>query len=228
MARIIGGVATSHTPTIGFAFDRNKQDDPVWKPIFEAYEPIKAWLQGEAAGRAVHDLQRPRHLVLLRPLLGLRAGHRRGVRRSPTKAAARAGAAADQGPRRARAPHRQARWWPTSSTCRSSRTRALDHGCFSPLSVLLAHDARVADPDRPAAGRRAAVPDARAPRAATSSARRCARAIESYPGGPQGRRGGAPAACRTRCTASAAASTTRRGTSSSWSCSRTTRRRSPA
>jgi gallate dioxygenase len=44
MARIIGAIATSHTPTIGFAFDGKKQDDPVWKPIFDAYEPIKAWL----------------------------------------------------------------------------------------------------------------------------------------------------------------------------------------
>ena len=45
MARIVGAIATSHTPTIGFAFDGKKQDDPVWKPIFEGYEPIKAWLQ---------------------------------------------------------------------------------------------------------------------------------------------------------------------------------------
>ena len=45
MARILGMIATSHTPTIGFAFDGKKQDDPVWKPIFEAYEPIKAWLK---------------------------------------------------------------------------------------------------------------------------------------------------------------------------------------
>jgi gallate dioxygenase len=44
MARIIGAIASSHTPTIGFAFDRNKQDDPVWAPIFEAYRPIQAWL----------------------------------------------------------------------------------------------------------------------------------------------------------------------------------------
>ncbi len=44
MARIIGAIATSHTPTIGFAFDGKKQEDPVWKPIFEAYEPIRAWL----------------------------------------------------------------------------------------------------------------------------------------------------------------------------------------
>jgi gallate dioxygenase len=44
MARIIGAIATSHTPTIGFALDSQKHSDPVWKPIFEAYEPIRAWL----------------------------------------------------------------------------------------------------------------------------------------------------------------------------------------
>ena len=35
MARIIGAIATSHTPTIGFALAANKQLDPVWKPIFD-------------------------------------------------------------------------------------------------------------------------------------------------------------------------------------------------
>ena len=44
MARIIGAVACSHTPTIGFAFDKNKQSDPVWAPIFEAFAPVRAWL----------------------------------------------------------------------------------------------------------------------------------------------------------------------------------------
>jgi gallate dioxygenase len=39
-----GAIATSHTPTIGFAFDKKKQDDPVWAPIFEAYRPIRQWL----------------------------------------------------------------------------------------------------------------------------------------------------------------------------------------
>lgn len=45
MASIIGGITTSHTPTIGFALDTNKQNDPVWAPIFEGYEPVRAWLQ---------------------------------------------------------------------------------------------------------------------------------------------------------------------------------------
>ncbi|HTV50019.1 MAG TPA: gallate dioxygenase [Steroidobacteraceae bacterium] len=44
MARIVGGIATSHTPTIGFALDTNKQRDPVWAPIFESYKPVQQWL----------------------------------------------------------------------------------------------------------------------------------------------------------------------------------------
>ncbi|WPH23761.1 gallate dioxygenase [Variovorax paradoxus] len=44
MARIIGAVACSHTPTIGFAFDKKKQQDPVWAPIFEAFAPVQRWL----------------------------------------------------------------------------------------------------------------------------------------------------------------------------------------
>jgi gallate dioxygenase len=45
MAKIIGAVATSHSPTIGFALDRNKQEDPAWAPIFKAYEPVQQWLK---------------------------------------------------------------------------------------------------------------------------------------------------------------------------------------
>ena len=45
MATIVGGIATSHTPTIAFAKDANKMDDPVWKPIFEGFEPVQAWLR---------------------------------------------------------------------------------------------------------------------------------------------------------------------------------------
>jgi len=44
MATIIGGIAASHTPTIGFAVDRDKRDDPVWAPIFEAFAPVQQWL----------------------------------------------------------------------------------------------------------------------------------------------------------------------------------------
>jgi hypothetical protein len=45
MARILGGIGTSHVPTIGGAYDRKKQDDPDWSPLFKAYEPVAAWLK---------------------------------------------------------------------------------------------------------------------------------------------------------------------------------------
>ncbi|MCC2973588.1 gallate dioxygenase [Massilia sp. IC2-476] len=44
MANIIGAIASSHTPTIGFALDTNKQNDAAWAPIFKAYEPVQQWL----------------------------------------------------------------------------------------------------------------------------------------------------------------------------------------
>ena len=44
MARIIGGIGTSHVPTIAMAFDKGKQDDPDWKPLFKGYEPVAKWL----------------------------------------------------------------------------------------------------------------------------------------------------------------------------------------
>ena len=44
MARIVGAVASSHTPTIGFALDSHKQHDPVWAPIFAGYKPVQEWL----------------------------------------------------------------------------------------------------------------------------------------------------------------------------------------
>jgi protocatechuate 4,5-dioxygenase beta chain len=45
MARIIGGIGTSHVPTIAMAFDKGKQDDPDWKPLFEGYALVAAWLK---------------------------------------------------------------------------------------------------------------------------------------------------------------------------------------
>src|ERR1700728_3681310 len=44
MAASIGGISLSHTPTIGFALDTLKQKDPVWAPIFEGYKPVQQWL----------------------------------------------------------------------------------------------------------------------------------------------------------------------------------------
>lgn len=48
MATIVGGIATSHTPSIAFAVDTQKADDPVWAPIFEGFAPVRAWLEEKA------------------------------------------------------------------------------------------------------------------------------------------------------------------------------------
>ena len=54
MARIIGGVAASHTPTIGFAYDAHKQDDEAWAPIFRSFEPVREWFRQESPDAIVY------------------------------------------------------------------------------------------------------------------------------------------------------------------------------
>jgi protocatechuate 4,5-dioxygenase beta chain len=44
-SRIVGGVGLSHVPSVGPAFDRGKQQDPAWKPLFDAYIPVRSWLE---------------------------------------------------------------------------------------------------------------------------------------------------------------------------------------
>ena len=47
MARITAGVATSHVPAIGAAFDQGRWQDETWKPVFDGYEWVKAWEKEE-------------------------------------------------------------------------------------------------------------------------------------------------------------------------------------
>lgn len=44
MARIIGGIGASHSPTIAFAKDTNKSKDPAWAPIFEGFQAVQQWV----------------------------------------------------------------------------------------------------------------------------------------------------------------------------------------
>jgi protocatechuate 4,5-dioxygenase beta chain len=44
MARIIGGLATSHVPAIGVAIDQGHTQDDYWKPLFDGYVPAQKWL----------------------------------------------------------------------------------------------------------------------------------------------------------------------------------------
>ncbi len=44
MARIVGGLTTSHIPAIGNAIDKKLFDDPYWKPFFAGYPAARDWL----------------------------------------------------------------------------------------------------------------------------------------------------------------------------------------
>ena len=44
MAKLIGGVTTSHVPAIGAALDAGKADEPYWKRVFDGYVKSKQWL----------------------------------------------------------------------------------------------------------------------------------------------------------------------------------------
>ena len=47
MARITAGIATSHVPAIGAAFDQGRDRDEYWKPVFDAYEWVKDFQRRE-------------------------------------------------------------------------------------------------------------------------------------------------------------------------------------
>jgi len=44
MAQILGGITTSHVPAIGRAIARNLQQEPYWRPFFDAFAPVHRWL----------------------------------------------------------------------------------------------------------------------------------------------------------------------------------------
>lgn len=45
MAKILGGLCTSHVPAIGAAIDQGLTQEPYWKPLFDGYEPAREWLK---------------------------------------------------------------------------------------------------------------------------------------------------------------------------------------
>jgi len=44
MARIIGGIGTTHVPAIGNAIAKGLQRDPYWKPFFDGFGRARKWL----------------------------------------------------------------------------------------------------------------------------------------------------------------------------------------
>jgi protocatechuate 4,5-dioxygenase beta chain len=47
VARISAGLATSHVPAIGAAWDRGERDSPYWAPVFAGYDWTKEWISQE-------------------------------------------------------------------------------------------------------------------------------------------------------------------------------------
>jgi protocatechuate 4,5-dioxygenase beta chain len=53
MAKIIGGLGTTHVPAIGKAIADNKQSDPYWSPFFDGFHAVHRWLEREKPDAAV-------------------------------------------------------------------------------------------------------------------------------------------------------------------------------
>lgn len=48
MVRLVGGIGTSHVPSIGAAVDHGKTQEPYWKPLFDGYGPARQWMKDNA------------------------------------------------------------------------------------------------------------------------------------------------------------------------------------
>jgi gallate dioxygenase len=138
MAKILGAIGCSHSPTIGFALDRQKQDDPVWAPVFEAFEPLRRWLEEKKPDVlfVIHNdhvtsffFDHYSHFAL-------------GIGNSYAVADEGGGARAlppIQG-HAGLAHHVGASLVADEFDLSFFQDRALDHGCFSPLSMLWPHE----------------------------------------------------------------------------------------
>ena len=138
MAKILGAIASSHTPTIGFAIDTGKQDDPAWQPIFAAYEPVKQWLKDKRPDVLLYIFND--HVTSFffdhySPFsLGMGATH----------PVADEGAGARDLPALrgdpALAQHIGTALMAEEFDMSFFQDKALDHGCFSPLSIMWPHE----------------------------------------------------------------------------------------
>ncbi len=140
MATIIGGIAASHTPTIGFALDHDKQNDPAWAPIFRAFDPVRTWIAQ----------QRPDVLLFVYndhvtsfffdhySAFTLGVGPKWDV--ADEGGGARDLPAVDGHPALAR--HVAQSLVADEFDMAFFQDKPLDHGCFSPLSVMCDHDGR--------------------------------------------------------------------------------------
>ena len=45
MAKVLGGITTSHIPAVGNAIQKELYDDPYWKPFFDGYPKVHEWIK---------------------------------------------------------------------------------------------------------------------------------------------------------------------------------------
>ncbi|HEV3007922.1 MAG TPA: protocatechuate 3,4-dioxygenase, partial [Burkholderiales bacterium] len=43
-SKVVAGIGLSHVPSVGVAYDRGKMQTPAWKPLADAYVPVRRWL----------------------------------------------------------------------------------------------------------------------------------------------------------------------------------------
>jgi hypothetical protein len=138
MARIVGGIGTSHVPTIGLAYDKGKQNDPAWAPLFKGYEPVAQWLAQRKPDVMVmfYNDHANSFFFDCYPTfaLGVSANHEfadEGAGKRPLP---------DIAGHPDLAIHIAEQLVGEEFDLTIFQDRALDHGCNSPLSLMLPHD----------------------------------------------------------------------------------------
>ena len=188
MAYVVGAIATSHTPTIGFAFDNDKASDPVWAPIFAAYQPIQRWLADKRPDVLlfIHNDHVTSFFFDHYSAFSLGIGASWAV-------ADEGGGARDLPPVPGHpdlARHIGTVLMSEEFDMSFFQHRALDHGCFSPLSMMVPHESATSGAPDKAAWPVAVIPlQIGVLQFPIPTARRCFKlgralrlAIESYPG----------------------------------------------
>jgi len=178
MAKIIGSIGTSHVPTIGVAYDKGRQADPAWAPLFDGYKPVAQWLAEKKPDALVffYNDHATTFFFDMYPTFALGVGERFPV--------------ADEGAGLRPLPHIKGN---VDLQCHIAESlvndefdltifqeKPIDHGCASPLPLLWPHD-----PDWPGALVPIAINVLQYP---LPTAKRCyklgqavRRAVESYP-----------------------------------------------
>ncbi|MCA3191781.1 MULTISPECIES: gallate dioxygenase [unclassified Cupriavidus] len=138
MATIIGAIASSHTPTIGFALDAGKQQDPAWAPIFAAYAPVGEWLQQKKPDvlLVIYNDHVTSFFFDHYSAFALGIGEK-------YEAADEGGGPRNLPPAYGHvelARHVGASLVADEFDMSFFQDKPLDHGCFSPMSVMLPHD----------------------------------------------------------------------------------------